>query len=238
MGLLISRDRRTIIRAIFALFLVAVLGVLGYTLDAPAYIRRAMEWIDARGHAGVLFFILLYALLSVMLVPGSISTLTAGAVFGVVRGSVYASLGATLGATAAFFIARYLARDAVQRFVNRRRTLRAVDQAIRRDGWKLVGLLRLSPVVPWSMSNYVYGITPVKPLGYIGATWAGMLPGTIVYAYIGALAGTAAVNAGGERSMTPAQWILTGVGLAATIVVMAMISRSVRGAVSRAIEER
>lgn len=232
--------RGPLLRAVLALVLLGALGVTGYALDAPLWIRRSMEWIDSLGYAGGALFVALYALLSVMLVPGSVSTLTAGAVFGVVQGTIYASLGATLGATLAFFVARYLGRDAVMRLVQRKPILHAIDQAIDRDGWKMVGLLRLSPIVPWSMSNYLYGITAVRPLGYILATWAGMLPGTIVYVYIGSMLGVAAgrgIGGAEETGMTPGQWVLTVAGLIATLIVMRMIGRSVRAALDRKIGE-
>lgn len=233
------KERGFTARVATALILLLALGAAGYVLDVSAHIRGAMEWIESLGYAGGILFVALYAVLTVLLVPGSVSTLTAGAVFGVVQGTIYASLGATLGATLAFFTGRYIARGAVSRMVERKPTLLALDGAIRRDGWKLVGLLRLSPVVPWSMSNYFYGITAVRPLEYILATWAGMLPGTIVYVYIGSALGAAAADvaaAGAAPSgMSAGQWVLTVAGVIATIVVMGMISRSVRAALDRRI---
>lgn len=227
-----TEKQKTIGRAIFAAILVAGLLVLGRMFDVPAYLRTAMVWIDSLGFVGVFVFIALYATLTVLLVPGTIPTFAAGAIFGVVQGTIYVSLGSTLGATLAFFIGRYLARDVVRRAVSGRPRFAAIDQAIGREGWKIVGLLRLSPVVPFSMSNYFYGITAVPPRGYILASWIGMLPGTILYVYIGTLFGIAATG----RGMTTEQWIFTAVGLVATVVVTIYISRLARNAINRKVD--
>ncbi len=221
-------------RILLAALLLAIVLVLGRVLNVAEYLLQAMHWIDSLGFTGVFAYIGLYGMLSVLLVPGSILTLAAGAVFGVVRGSIYASLGSTLGATLAFLLGRYVARDSVRRLVNRKPVLSAVDQAIGREGWKIVGLLRLSPVVPWSMSNYVYGVTAVRPISYVLASWIGMLPGTVVYVYIGSLLGIVAVDRDG---MTPGQWFLTVAGLIATVAVTVMITRIARRAVAEHVTE-
>jgi uncharacterized membrane protein YdjX (TVP38/TMEM64 family) len=93
-------------------------------------------------------------------------------------------------------------------------------------------------VVPFSVSNYFYGITKVRPLGYVLASWIGMLPGTLMYVYIGSLAGTlAAIGAGTGTGFTTLQWIFYGVGLVATIAVTILITRVARRAVDRALNE-
>ncbi len=224
---------QTTVKAIVAVVLIAVLLILGRVFDVPLHLRNVMTWIDGLGFVGVFVFIALYATLTVLLVPGTIPTLAAGAIFGVVQGSIYVSLGSTLGATLAFFIGRYLARDAVRRAVGRNEKFAAIDEAIGREGWKIVGLLRLSPLVPFSMSNYFYGITAVKPVGYVLASWIGMMPGTVMYVYIGSLLGIAA-TAGTGDGMTTGQLVLTIVGLIATIAVTVFITRIAK----RAIRER
>lgn len=229
-----EEKRKTVVRAASAVVLITVLVVLGRLFDVPAYLRQAMQWIDGLGFVGVFFFIILYASLTVMLVPGSVPTLAAGAIFGVVQGTIYVSLGSTLGATIAFFIGRYLARDAVRRMVSKNPSFSAIDEAIGREGWKIIGLLRLSPVVPFSASNYFYGITAVRPLGYVLSTWIGMIPGTIMYVYIGSLFGIAAT---GGRGMTTGQWVLTVVGLTATVAVTVMITRIARRAIAQRVPE-
>lgn len=229
-----KEKQKTVVRAAFAVVLITVLVILGRVFNVPVYLRQAMQWIDGLGFIGVFVFIVLYASLTVMLVPGSIPTLAAGAIFGVVQGTIYVSLGSTLGATLAFLIGRYLARDAVRRMVNRNPSFSAIDEAIGREGWKIVGLLRLSPVIPFSASNYFYGITAVRPLGYVLASWIGMIPGTVMYVYIGSLFGIAAT---GGRGMTTGQWVLTVVGLIATVAVTVMITRIARRAIAERVPE-
>lgn len=222
------------VKAILALALIALLIVLGRVFDVPAYLRQAMAWIDGLGFVGVFAFIALYATCTVLLVPGTIPTLAAGAIFGLVQGTIYVSLGSTLGATLAFFVGRYLARDAVAKAVGKNPTFAAIDGAIGKEGWKIVGLLRLSPMVPFSLSNHFYGITAVKPLGYILASWIGMFPGTVMYVYIGTVLGMAA--AGGGQGMTTGQWILTGVGLLATVVVTVYITKIAKRAINEKVD--
>lgn len=226
-----EKKKQSPIKAIVALLLVVGLIILGRVFDVPAYLRMAMEWIRDLGFLGAFVFIALYATTTVLLVPGTIPTLAAGAIFGIAQGTVYVSLGSTLGATLAFFVGRYLARDWVASKLASKPKFAAIDEAIGREGWKIIGLLRLSPVVPFSLSNYFYGVTKVKPIGYILASWIGMLPGTIMYVYIGGLLGMAAAGGG---SMTTGQLVLMGVGLVATVAVTILITRVAK----RAIDER
>lgn len=224
-------NKKSPVKAIAAVVLIAGLIILGRIFDVPTYLRMAMEWIRDLGFVGVFVFIGLYATTTVLLVPGSIPTLAAGAIFGIVQGTIYVSLGSTLGATLAFFVGRYLARDWVASKLASKPKFAAIDEAIGREGWKIIGLLRLSPVVPFSLSNYFYGITKVKPIGYILASWVGMLPGTVMYVYIGGLLGMAAA---GNGTMTTGQWVMMAVGLAATVAVTILITRVAK----KAIDER
>jgi uncharacterized membrane protein YdjX (TVP38/TMEM64 family) len=171
-------------------------------------------------------FIALYVLASIFLLPGWILTLGAGAVFGVVRGSIYASLGATLGATAAFLVGRYLARDWVAKKIAANPKFAAIDKAVAEEGWKIVGLTRLSPLFPFNVLNYAFGLTRVSLRDYVLASWIGMMPAAVMYVYIGSLA-----NAAAEKKTT-VEWVLRGVGLLATIAVTVLITRIAKRALS------
>jgi len=225
-------------RLIIGATILAALIVIGIVFDFGGALRTALEYIrDMNIVTGALVFIVLYTVTTVFLVPGSIPTLAAGAIFGVIKGTAFVSLGSTVGATAAFFIGRYFARDWVSSKIQGRPRFAAIDDAIGREGWKIIGLLRLSPVVPFSLSNYFYGITKVKPLGYILSSWIGMLPGTLMYVYFGSLAGTiAALGTQGGTGFTTLQWVFYGVGFVATISVTVLITRVARRAVNRALE--
>jgi uncharacterized membrane protein YdjX (TVP38/TMEM64 family) len=197
--------------------------------------RDALAWIEKAGPAGPLVFFGLYVAACVFMLPGSILTLGAGAVFGVVKGSLLVSLSSTVGATAAFLVGRYLTRDMVARRVAGNATFRAVDESVASEGWKIVGLTRLSPVFPFNLLNYAFGLTRVSLRGYVLASWIGMIPGTVMYVYLGSLAGSLAdlSDEGGGRARSPVEWALYVVGLIATVAVTVVITRIARRALGR-----
>lgn len=200
-------------------------------------LRALLAFIGGLGAWGPALFILAYVAACVLLVPGTLLTLGAGALFGVVRGTIYVSLASTAGATAAFLIGRYLARDWVARRVERHPKFAAVSAAVRREGWKIVALTRLSPVFPFNLLNYAFGITQVRLRDYVLASWLAMLPGTATYVYLGSLAGSLAGLGAGSRARSPAQWALSAVGLAATAAVSLYVARLARAALEKTAHE-
>lgn len=204
-------------------------------LDAPALLRAVLDRFQDLGPWGPAAFVALYVVATVLLLPGSILTLGAGAVFGLVKGAVTCSIAATLGATAAFLVGRYLARDAVARKLEAYPRFRTIDEAVAREGWKIVGLTRLSPVFPFNVLNYAFGITRVSLGHYVVASWIGMMPATVTYVYLGSLAGDLATLGQGRHARTPAEWVLFAVGLLATAGVTAYVTRLARGALDRRI---
>ncbi len=207
--------------------------VAARAVDAPALLRTALEWITGLGAWGPVVFVVLYATAAVLLLPAFVLTLGAGAVFGVARGFVAVWIGATLGATAAFLIGRYVARGWVTRRIDGYPRFVAIDEAVAREGWKIVGLTRMSPAFPYGLLNYAFSVTRVSVRHYVLATSAGMIPGIAMYVYIGSLAGTLA--GAGERVRTPAEWTLYGVGLLATIAVTVYVTRVARAALDKRI---
>ncbi len=185
----------------------------------------ALDWIAGLGALAPVAFIAIYIAACVAFVPGSILTIGAGVIFGVVRGSIYVSIASTLGATAAFLVGRYLAREWVSARLEGNAKFRAIDEAVGMEGWKIVVLTRLSPVFPFNLLNYAYGLTRVTLRDYFFASWAGMIPGTILYVYIGSLGGDLARAAEGGAGRTPARWALTAVGFIATVAVVVYATR-------------
>lgn len=218
-------------------WLIACLAFLGLLLLAHAGAGRlqdALGWIAASGSKGLLAFVCLYAGACVLFVPGSALTLGAGAVFGLWKGTVLVSLASTLGATLAFILGRTLARDRIAEKVGHDARFRAIDEAVGREGWKIVLLTRLSPAFPFSLLNYALGLTQV-PLGaYVLASWIGMLPGTLMYVYLGSLAGGIA-GLKGPHQRSASQWALYGVGLLATVTVTVFVTRVARRALRDAL---
>src|SRR6059058_6055057 len=182
---------------------VALLLALKY-FHVQDLLKSALDWIGKLGPWGPVIFVGLYVVATVLFVPGSVLTLGAGAVFGVVLGSVFVSISATLGATAAFLVGRYLARDAIARKIVKNEKFATIDRAVADEGWKIVLLTRLSPVFPFTLLNYAFGLTRVKLSHYVLASWLGMIPGTVMYVYLGSL-----VNVGtAHRQRTTGEWVL------------------------------
>ncbi|AVH72273.1 TVP38/TMEM64 family protein [Nostoc sp. 'Lobaria pulmonaria (5183) cyanobiont'] len=200
------------------------------SFNPQAILRDALQWIDNLGTVGAIAFLALYIIATIAFFPGSILTLGAGVIFGVIWGSLYVFVGATLGATAAFLVGRYLARDWVAQKIADNKKFAAIDQAVGREGLKIVLLTRLSPIFPFNLLNYAFGITGVSLKDYfIGSV--GMIPGTIMYVYIGSLAGNLAMIGTEAQPTNPTlQWAIRILGLFATVTVTVYVTRIARKA--------
>ena len=183
-------------------------------------IPKIIQWIESLGIIGMSLFVLVYILACIFLIPGSPLTVGAGAVFGFWTGLILVSVGSTLGAVAAFLISRYLARGFIEKKIDKSHKFSAMDMAIKREGWKIIFLARLSPIIPFFLLNYALGLTKIRLRTYIISSWAGMIPGTVLYTYIGSLGKTILTT---ENSL--ADWVILGVGLIATVSVTLIISK-------------
>jgi len=227
-------SRRSMLgKAIAALLLLAGLVVAARFLGVQELLRAALEWVAGLGALGILVFVVLYVVATVLFLPGVILTLGAGALFGVLKGSIIVSVAATLGAACAFLVGRYLARDWVAARIAGNPRFQAIDQAVAREGWKIVGLTRLSPVFPFNLLNYAFGLTSVSLRHYFWASWIGMLPGTVMYVYLGSLVGDLALIGVEERSRSTAEWALYLIGLVATVTVTVYVTRLARAALDK-----
>jgi uncharacterized membrane protein YdjX (TVP38/TMEM64 family) len=199
------------------------------------YVEPFRAWVEGLGAVGPLVFGLAYAGAVVAFVPGSALTLAAGAIFGLATGAVTVFLAAVVGSSAAFLIARYAARGAVETRIAANPKFAAIDRAVGREGRKIAFLLRLSPAIPFTLLNYALGLTRVGFGDYLLAS-LGMIPGTILYVYLGALAGDAASASAGS-SAEAWQTALKGVGLAATAAVTFYVTVVARRALREATGE-
>lgn len=199
-------------------------------------LQEALEWIENLGWVGAIAFIGLYIAAAVAFFPGSILTLGAGVVFGIVTGTVYVFVGATLGATLAFLIGRYLARGWVSKKIESHQKFAAIDRAVGREGLKIVLLTRLSPIFPFNLLNYAFGVTGVSLRDYcLGSI--GMIPGTILYVYAGSLLGDiATIGTGGSTVPPGVKWTLNIVGFIATIAVTVYVTRIARRALDSEVD--
>ena len=213
-----------------SLVVVALASLITLGRKFGDYLPYFTEWVESLGILGPGVFISGYIIATVALVPGSLLTLAAGAIFGVVKGTIYVSLGATLGASVAFLISRYLGRSFVERQLAKNPRFAEIDRAVKREGRKIVLLLRLSPVFPFNLLNYSLGLTNVRFTDYVIAS-VGMLPGTMLYVYYGRIAGDVlSLASGSVTGRSTDCYIMLIVGLAATIFAVTVVTRTARRA--------
>ncbi|MGF1478307.1 MAG: TVP38/TMEM64 family protein [Cyanophyceae cyanobacterium] len=221
--------------------IIVLAKMLGIADVINSALQNTLQWIDSLGSWGPTIFIAIYIVAAVLLVSGALLTLGAGVLFGVIQGSIYVSIAATLGATAAFLIGRYFVRGWVAKQIENRPKFGAIDSAVAREGWKIVGLTRLSPVFPYVFLNYAYGVTQVSLRDFFFASWIGMMPGTVMYVYLGSLAGNLASLATGgvpegEQAST-VQWVIRIVGFVATVAVTLYVTKVARKALDSEIDQ-
>lgn len=220
-------------RGIAVLLILIALVVLGHYLGAS--VAPFVQKVDRLGALGPIAFVAGYIIACVALVPASLLTLAAGAIFGIVWGTIYTLIGASIGALLGFLIARYAARGFVERRLADNARFTAIDRAVGAEGLKIVTLLRLSPVVPFSLLNYALGLTRVRLADYL-VGMVGIVPGTLLYVYYGKVGGDLAALAGGARPKSGvAGTALLGLGLVATILVTVLITRAARRALTHVI---
>ncbi len=215
-------------RWLLLLLLVAAVGAGLFYRDRfdPETLR---QWIDAGGVAAPLLFIAIYALATVLFLPGSVLTLAGGAIFGPVLGTLYNLVGATLGATLAFLIARYLASDWVAAKAGDRvqRVMRGVEE----EGWRFVAFVRLVPLFPFNLLNYALGLTPIRLGHYALASFVFMFPGAVAYTWLGYVGREAA--AGGEGLVRKVLIALALLAVAAFLPCLVSRWRAARGREAR-----
>ncbi|HAC64264.1 MAG TPA: TVP38/TMEM64 family protein [Cyanothece sp. UBA12306] len=199
-------------------------------------LQNLLQWIDSLGNVGYLAFILVYIIATIFLISGLILTLGAGVIFNVIKGSILVSIASTLGAIIAFLIGRYVARGWVKKQIEKQPNFQLIDEAVAKEGWKIVGLTRLSPLFPFVFLNYAFGVTKVSLRDYTLASWIGMIPGTIMYVYIGSLIGDVASLGMEGREKTSLEWGLYIVGLVSTIAVTIYVTKIAKEALNSKLE--
>lgn len=229
-----------------------VLGIMLVALPAQAQeaasssgfnpqelLRNALQWVNDLGAIAPIAFMLIYIIATVAFLPGSVLTLGAGVLFGVVKGSIFVFFGATIGATLAFLVGRYVARGWISKKIAGNQKFSAIDKAVGKEGFKIVLLTRLSPVFPFNLLNYGLGVTGVSLKDYVLAS-VGMFPGTIMYVYIGSLAGSLATIGGASQpDANPiAQWAIRIIGFIATVAVTLYVTKIARKALDESIDNK
>ena len=208
----------------------AAFGVLAVILVLGASLLPLRDWSQVlegaigrmKPVAGLVVFCAVAVSASLLLVPAWIFPLVAGAVFGLGWGLLAAVVSGTLSALAAFLLARYLLRARIEELARKSKSFKAVDHAVAKDPWKVVALVRMSPVMPSGVKSYFLGLTRVKLPDYAVASVAGMFPGMLLKVYVGS-AGRGALRDGG-----PLEWSLFAAGIVATIALTMIVGRKVR----------
>lgn len=215
------------------------LAVLFWLLPVERWVLDLVQWIRGAGPIGVAVFAAAYILAAVALVPGSILTLGAGFAYGLGWGVALVVPASLAAALAAFALGRTIARPWVAGRMEGRQRFRALDRAVADHGFKVIVLLRLSPIVPYNLLNYALGLTAVTARDYLVASAIGMLPGTVLYVYLGSLVTRAStlLETGATSAGKPG-WILYGVGLVAVVVVTMLLTRLARQALRRELDEQ
>ena len=222
----------SIFRIVTLAVLVVSIGASLFLLPTQAYLSWFLAWVQRIGPWGAVLLGAAYIPAALLFVPGSLLTLGAGFALGVGLGTVAVSIGSTLGASAAFLAGRTLARGFIEAKISHNPRFRAIDQAVKHEGFKIVLLTRLSPVFPFNLLNYAFGLTPVSLRDYFLASWIGMLPGTVMYVYLGSAAKNLADLAAGKVEGGTGQQALFGVGLLATVAVTVAVTRVAKRALN------
>ncbi len=204
---------------------------------SPETIWKPLNHLGELGWPGMILLGTTWIPAAILLLPATPLTLAAGFLFGPTWGTVISSAGSTVGATLAFLTGRSLARNWVADRLGSDARLRALEQAVARHGMRVVLLARLSPWLPYNLLNYGLGLTRIHLGKYVLASWAGMLPGTVLYASIGSTLHNLADLASGQSRVTFQGQTLFVLGLIATAAVVLLIARLAHSALSQTLTE-
>ena len=210
-----AQRRRKVIRAVVGIALVLAFIVCVRTLKQAGAFERALQWLASLGPWAPVMFVVLYVVAALLMIPASILTIGGGMLFGLVRGGTYVLTAALIAATLCFLIARHIARGWISHRLEAHPKFIALDQAVAREGWKIVAMVRFAPVFPFSITSYGFGLTRVPLWHYVLASFA-MIPGTLWYVYLGTLVGDIA----GIRQQAPmSPWLKVGIAVIAFTVI-------------------
>jgi len=250
---MIVPNKNLIKKGLFVILLgIVIYVILDYTVPRLGFVsdilKNFLEWVEENPALGAIAFAAVYVFTTVCFIPGLLLTLGSGLVFGralgiglgVLVGTISVFIGATVGAILSFLLGRFVFKDQAQKLFNKFKVLNAVDRAIEAQGFKLVFLLRLSPVVPFSVFNYVIGVTAVSLRDYVLAC-IGMIPGTAAYVFIGttasSLLGDDSEEDSNEDMASMIQLIVIIVGAIATLIAVVLVSVYAKKALNKVLEE-
>ncbi len=222
-----------VVKVILAIVLIAAFFISIRLLPVGEWIESFQAWVKDLGPIGYVVYVLVYVIVCVTFLPASPLTIGAGAIFGFVEGAIVVIIGATLGATASFLLGRTIMRRKIEAMAANNAKFLALDRAIAREGGKIVFLVRLAPIFPFAYINFAFGLTGVRTLSYIVATFFGIIPVTLAFVYIADAATRTATS-----DMDSTRLIINIVGVVIAILVTAFVTRVALRAIRKAgIEE-
>jgi uncharacterized membrane protein YdjX (TVP38/TMEM64 family) len=229
----VQKKRFPVAKVVLAVVLIAAFFTAINLLPVGQWIETFQRWVKDLGPIGYVVYVLAYIVVCVTFLPASPLTIGAGAIFGFVEGAIVVVIGATLGATASFLLGRTIMRRRIEAMAANNVKFRALDRAIAREGGKIVFLVRLAPIFPFAFINFAFGLTGVRTLSYIVATFFGIIPVTLAFVYIAdAATRTATVD------MDSTRLAINIAGIIVAIVVTAFVTRVALRAIRKAgIEE-
>ncbi|MEM9173314.1 MAG: TVP38/TMEM64 family protein [Pseudomonadota bacterium] len=222
-----------------AALIIVIIGLIVLATQFPVvdWLTSLLQWIEQNRQTAWLVFIATYVAATVLMLPGLILTLAAGYLFGLLYGAILVSVSSVTGATLAFLIGRAFGRDWVRDKLGDTGRLAAIDKATETRGFVVMLLLRLSPIFPFNMMNYLMSLTGMKLRDYVLGSWIGMIPGTVLYVYIGSIAGDLTALLAGDYEAGAAGQVLLIVGLIATAVVTVLIARFAAKTLSETLQD-
>ncbi len=207
------------IKPLLAILIILSLVFAGNALGLGNRLGEFREWVASKGALGPIIFMGVYAIATVMAIPGSALTIMAGAIFGSVVGVITVIFGATIGASLCFLISRYLARDFIASLLEKNGKFKKLDDMTEKNGAIIVAITRLVPLFPFNLLNYGFGLTKVPFITYVLWSFICMLPGTILY-----VVGTDAVTTSIQEGKIP--WVLILIVLLIFIILFFVVKRA------------
>ena len=226
----------SVLRAAMGIGLVTAI-ILAVVFHAEVFegLNRFLDWVKSIGIWGPVVVAVVYVFACVFLLPGSVLTIGAGFLFGLGVGYVTVTVGSVVGACAAFLVGRYLTRDFIEKKIEGNAKFAAISTAVEQKGFLIVLLTRLSPVFPFNLLNYGYGLTRVSFRDYSLASLVGMIPGTLVYVYVGTAVSNVAEFFDETREKTWQEKAFFWGGLVVTLIVTTIVTRVAKKALADAV---
>jgi uncharacterized membrane protein YdjX (TVP38/TMEM64 family) len=213
---------------------VAAAGLMLLARPAADFIFWLEPHLGGWGPGGVLLYGLIYASAPLLMLPTLPFGLGAGILFGFFGGFLAVTIGSVLTASAGFLLSRHFLRHRLERRIRRSRRFSILDEKVARDGWKVVGLLRLT----WlhdGFSNYACGLTAIRFREYILASSAGQVPGNVITVYLGTAGAVGyEILMGIERERTTIEYVLWAVGAVVALAIGVVVSVKAKRAVEEA----